>query len=512
MLPKNSIGQIHDYFTGNPLYYKQIAQGFLDFFELSEPEEFYDLELTPMQEGIVNEWLVYDFRLENGNNLMQEYCEANRQNISPELLRLYDGLIKTEHFSFFEILTVSLDEGLTMRDLKTGKTYDIKEKSATHFFSPGNLFYNRVAKVDDHWELVGAENAVIPAIKVSDSIRDIFLNDKKKITIKDSFSFVAEKRDNEDEQDEIFSKEVDPKEARFRLAEFLAKFEISKFVSVEQVLKWFEKIEDKTKPFEAVSLLFGLIPDKLKKRATDEITDILADVANTTPREEFGGKSPLEKTDEAPDRMPEIILGLEAMDGDKCWDKLNEAHRLMKKESYTEAIKTWRDVFDLFQKEAVTRPDVYRFFANKGVCHFACGEEKEGKQMMELALKLNPNYGFAKMNLTKTKQLNWKIMMGSARYFVVQNGLLGAGISKKQMKRWTFKKMEKEYKKIIDLKKTKEDSAQKYYDYITRFGINFATEKPVESIITERGRKIKPNELCPCGSNVKFKKCHGKYN
>lgn len=33
---------------------------------------------------------------------------------------------------------------------------------------------------------------------------------------------------------------------------------------------------------------------------------------------------------------------------------------------------------------------------------------------------------------------------------------------------------------------------------------------PVEFPIKERRKKIYPNEKCPCGSGLKYKKCHGR--
>ncbi|MHA1378498.1 MAG: YecA family protein [Candidatus Helarchaeota archaeon] len=70
-------------------------------------------------------------------------------------------------------------------------------------------------------------------------------------------------------------------------------------------------------------------------------------------------------------------------------------------------------------------------------------------------------------------------------------------------------------------KKANESPAIKYYQFLTRFEINFATEHEVDTKITDltveiinkphqsrkTRRKIGRNESCPCGSGKKYKKC-----
>jgi SEC-C motif-containing protein len=55
--------------------------------------------------------------------------------------------------------------------------------------------------------------------------------------------------------------------------------------------------------------------------------------------------------------------------------------------------------------------------------------------------------------------------------------------------------------------------ASVYFRYLKGLGLNFRTERDVESEISpllsrsEKERKIGRNDPCPCGSGKKYKKC-----
>lgn len=81
-----------------------------------------------------------------------------------------------------------------------------------------------------------------------------------------------------------------------------------------------------------------------------------------------------------------------------------------------------------------------------------------------------------------------------------------------------------------EMENTKSSPPIKYYEYLKKYGINFATEEEVGANIThivinesdykieddtekpqkKHKRKIGRNEPCPCGSGKKYKKCCGK--
>ena len=485
MLPSGSLKQIVDFFTANPFYSDEIKGAVLEFFNLKKIEDFADLELSTTQEGIFNEWVLFDFKLENGNNLIQEYREVTKQHTDQTLLSLYDDLIKTQNFGFFEVISVRIDEGLTMRDLKTDTIYEVKEKSATHNLRPGNIFFNRVAKVGDHWELVGADNNVLPTVETTENIRNIFRKDKKKLTAKDAFGFAKEKKEKSNNDERI----IDAKQARFRLAELLVKAEINQYISVEKIVEWFQNIESKN-PIEFVSIILGLVPDKYDNTPIiNEITHAFIDVQNTSPQKDLNGKSPQQKNLENPSADAELIWDVNKIGGDKCWMKLEKANKLMNQNSFVSALDTWYEVFDLLIKEFVVRHDIYRMFANKAVCHFACGEEKMGKKMLQLALSMNPNYEFAKKQMAYMKDDDWKERMLYAHFYALRERMDNSGLSAQERKKMTLVKAEIKFGKRDTLKNLKDDSAMKYFDYISKFGINFATAKPTTSKIVFLNKK-----------------------
>jgi uncharacterized protein YecA (UPF0149 family) len=416
MLPLNSLRQIHDFFTDKSEYRDELGQAILYFFKLDKIDDIADLELTQIQEGIFNEWLLYDFKLSNGNNLIMEYREINERQIEPSLLRIYDNIIDTQHFGLFEVVSVFLDEGLTMRDLKSGKTYEIKEKSATHDLQVGNLFFNRIAMINDHWELIGADNVVIPAKQLTENFREIFLNDPRKISTMDAYAFA---NSNQGERD-LKTKEIDPKLARFRLTELLAENGLDKLVSVEQIINWCYKATEPSAGTEITSLIFGLGTDKINRASVNKLIRTINDVYNSSPQKNLGDKSPQEKTLENPAQAPELILDINALGGEKCWDLHKKVQQQMRNGKYVAALSTWQEVFGSLKKEFAVTPEIYRLFANKAVCHFACGEDNEGKKMLDLALTLNPNYDFAQMQLKNIGTENWNNEMLRGRLRAMQ--------------------------------------------------------------------------------------------
>lgn len=77
---------------------------------------------------------------------------------------------------------------------------------------------------------------------------------------------------------------------------------------------------------------------------------------------------------------------------------------------------TINKTFESLIKEQTTRPDIYRMFANKAICHFALGQEEEGIKMVELALDLNPNYDFA-------QKLKFKYEQGKFEHVIAMGAL-----------------------------------------------------------------------------------------
>lgn len=382
----------------------------MGFFESECPDDLDGLELDEMQEGIFNEWLLFEAKLKNGRSLLEEYCLTDPEQAGEDRLKIYRDLIKTNHLGLFEALLVHRDEGLRLRDLQSGQIYDVKEKSGTHHVDTGNVFYGRVAKIGSQWELVGANGFCFPVKRMTANFRAMIAKDKHQISVKEVFRLAGSAGSERGQQRE----KIDPNQARLRLAELLAQHGLDEFVTVKTIEQWCHRLPGLEGSSEIFSLIFGLGRDRLTPASLNDLMEAVRDVYNTSSQKALGGKSPQEKSLEDPDRKPELVMDTNDLGGGKWWKSVKEAHGLMQKQKYVKAVGVWQEVFGSMQKEHAIMPDIYRFYANKAVCHFACGEEAEGRKMLELALRLNPNYDFAQSQIKRLQagKLNSNILYG----------------------------------------------------------------------------------------------------
>lgn len=103
-------------------------------------------------------------------------------------MHFYKTLLESNRYGLFEIVRVEQMVGMTLKDLQIGKTYDVREMSATLDASPGLAMFGRVADVGDHWELVGADTYMLDRSDIS--WKREFKNIPGKITPKDAYELL----------------------------------------------------------------------------------------------------------------------------------------------------------------------------------------------------------------------------------------------------------------------------------------------------------------------------------
>jgi len=182
----------------------------------------------------------------------------------------------------------------------------------------------------------------------------------------------------------------------------------------------------------------------------------------------------------------------------------------MKKRDSKKTIEEYGACFNMLLKERATAPEIYRIFANLAIMNFNDGNEYEGIRLLEIALELNPNYGFGIDAMKK-----------------YEDGLYNNDIIAGRLYNILKRK-----NKAANEKKFKNNPANLYYQYLKRFKINFKTNTLTKSTITQVSpdgkvkiippketalniNKIGRNQPCPCGAKkpggtpVKFKHCCG---
>ena len=531
MLPKGLLSRALDYFFSNQnIYGRELEHSALKFLDIENGEkvkEFLKKPINETQSGIMNEWLLFDFTLENGNNLIKEYIENNF--VTSYELKIYNDILGTNFYGFFEVRNVAVDEGLVLRNLRTNQDYEVKEKSATHNLQKGNLFFARLAKIDDHWEIIGANTTIIPAVKINQDLRKVYLEDKNPATPKMAFDLAETK--SKDETYEALS--INSVEARTNFVKELKRVGLDKFISVDVVEKWLWKIDDKFGT-KIIPLLIGL---SAINEIDNNFINAFSDFCNTTPKKSLGGKSPQEMINRQKDWRPEFNMSITRFGGDKWRNELEKAHSFMAERDARKSIKHFERTFLLLEKEFIVNPDIYRFYANTAVSYFNCGERFLGKAMLAIALNLNPNYDFGRRVEKDYKEGRYEetIDNGSRRRAAYQllKSKLRAKVSvkhkiKKEIVEEILEKTEEISKGELEYIKKLEKSIEKrnirelsklpsvsYYQFTRDLEINFKTDKLTQSKITTygpNGEKVNSgrNDPCVCGSGKKYKKCCGK--
>ena len=144
------------YFRNDPKYKKEILRGIKEFFGDS---------ITDNDNPYFNEWMMYDFKFSDKKGMLEKFYNENPLSIPLYRREIYKTLMEN-YYGFFEVLEVRRFEGLTLKRLEDKKIFDVSEMSATMDLDIGDVFVTRVAKVIDHYELVGCDTKVI---KISQS-------------------------------------------------------------------------------------------------------------------------------------------------------------------------------------------------------------------------------------------------------------------------------------------------------------------------------------------------------
>ncbi|MCC7201939.1 MAG: SEC-C domain-containing protein [Nitrospirae bacterium] len=103
-----------------------------------------------------NTWFLFDMDVEDGKTVADIFLERERSRLPPYELSHLKKVMKT-HLRLYEVLQVDMDRGFLLKDLWTGESYQVQEKSATHCFAQWDLMATRLMnEKDDIWVLEGA--------------------------------------------------------------------------------------------------------------------------------------------------------------------------------------------------------------------------------------------------------------------------------------------------------------------------------------------------------------------
>ncbi len=448
MLEEGSISKIFSYYFSTPKYKDEIFRAIRTFLNKPDLKEGGRLEMSKEEEGMFNEWFLYDFKLKNGKTPLQNFYEENPLGLSQGKLELYKNIQKENIYGLFKIKEIWLGEWIKLEDLQTGKIYKVIEYAATFGLKEGQVFSKRVANVGDHYEMLGSNFGLGP-FRIDEEIEKIWRKEKEKLNpkkIRDSMEESREKMEKSKEGD--IKDDITFEEAEENLKKVLEKYDLSKFVSTEKIKKWIynEKGNETHSAITELNLLTGLLfmdRDDYEE-ALNDILRVFNNFYNFCPKKILKDRSPYEKMeeDEKAGVSPDVETSRKEFPPLGWNSKYHKAVEFLKKSEFKKALEKINEVLEYMLKEQTTDFEIYRIFANKGVCHFFLKEGTLAEFMLKTAIKLNPFYEFAQTQLEKFRE---------------------AGLD-------NLKKKEGR----VDIKK---DIGYRYYKFLEPYEINF-THKP----------------------------------
>ena len=167
MLPRNSIRKVYEYYFTSPRFSEEVNRAFMKFFNTNSIDNQDKVGMVKQSEGLFNEWFLYDFILNNGHTPIEDFVACNPFKLENSLMDLYKDLLDSK-YAILEVLAIDLGKSIKVKDLQTDKELVLFEYNATFGLKVGSVFFGRVGKVGDHYELVGADTVSLADMAQAD--------------------------------------------------------------------------------------------------------------------------------------------------------------------------------------------------------------------------------------------------------------------------------------------------------------------------------------------------------
>jgi hypothetical protein len=287
------LGRIVDYAGRNEAIMEIAVKEFFDGGNLELPAEYKD-----QISQLFNEWLIFDFKLPSGLNIITDYYFKNPDNLSQELLKELKQIIETQKYDYFEVEKMRPGIWMEVWGLFSGKRYRVYELSLSIAMeNQRGSFHNRIAKINNKYYFVGSNPLVFP-ITYTDRSRKFYSTAKKDISLspKHLLKLLIEKSQTNDRRLSITKHDIKVKRKKLekKFKKFVNKYglEISFKKLTESV--YHESYESNFADFYKDIMKIG-IPEKM----IFEQLQFFQDLWNYFPHKKLGGKCPAEKFKEA---------------------------------------------------------------------------------------------------------------------------------------------------------------------------------------------------------------------
>jgi len=159
LMKKRNITRILDYYMSQDnlwMFRADVERALEEFFD-GKPDWPPPIEAA----GHFNEWFLYDFHLSDGETPLEYFYDKNPLSLPLEELAVYKD-IQENIYDIWEVKEVRENEGLSLMSVRSGKRYEIQEKTATRELKKDDVFACRVIKIGDHYELAGGSSFMLP--------------------------------------------------------------------------------------------------------------------------------------------------------------------------------------------------------------------------------------------------------------------------------------------------------------------------------------------------------------
>jgi len=482
-MQSGTMDRIFSYYLNNPKFADEIKRAKNEFFEIEEGAHLIaaDEKMMPF----FMEWLTFDFRLKSGESLLEHYYYNNPKKLALYDLQIYKDL-QENVYGILEAKKIDLDKGMKVLVTNTGEQYYVHERSATHGLKVGNLFFARVGRVGDHYELVGSDSFIFN-VRINDKLRKSFKT-KEKLTPKLAAAYYGGGNDDRIQSpDKLYAEmrgseneELDILEIKAEFNQLLKNLDAYRLINVDLVQEWLLAGRFRNNSHSLVDIVFSLSKKGPSKEQLSEILRLTMQLLNYSPQKKLKGKSPNEILQE--DKQAFGSQGFESAltcIGGEWPNVANSANRYLREGNIESAFDEFDEVFRIMLKEQNTNRYVFSFFANAAVCYLYSGSEFMARRLLETALEIRGNYEFAKNLLAEIDSgKNNKQLADSIRSIVKaapKKDRLFKDFEKASLNYSDAKICQEYYKLTTPLFEEiwKASYPKKYADFLKRLKINF---------------------------------------
>ncbi len=490
MLRKGFLGKLSDYVVESISCDTQMMERELGIFGISDTTDFGENSLKVS--GLFSEWLVFDRKqkLFGGLTGLEYFIQQHTALLSSEVLQAYKDLLKFE-VGLFEVKDIEKGVGILCESIRTQESYFVHDINSSLTLVNGNTIWARIASVSGLYHAVCSSVFIAPFVVMPEMRRVMAGWKKNSFNAKEVCAWFG----RSDANNEIHSKTEPPyADAKEEFTQALKKAHMEHIFTVETFVKWASN--DKKYPLGfATKAVFFLIPKNIPKKDAIRMVDASMHFANSIPKKSLKGKSSSEAFHNK-ENSGASIFEMDMMSEEKYINGLSVAHEHMANDEFEKAYTAFEVVIKELLTDMVPFSEVYRAYANTGICclHKERGNQFLGEELLSASLRINPRYDFALAMKEKYERAN--------------NDM--THIPKNEKK--SFLDI-REFLQRDAAKKYKRTAFYKYEQFLTKIGVSLhmstRTTPTIYSGSQASSPKIGRNDPCYCGSDKKYKKCHG---